>query len=143
MSAGQNPAPQLPAGYHAGGIVARSRGEEIGYTLTKDEFQTLSEGEISEARAGRDLCIGAFIAGGIGFLACLLNNDWDNFFKPDHPHMLYLCITAVHILIVGGSGVGWIVYQSRMDRTKSNSPYSRLKKRLEDWFKAQEADQQT
>lgn len=122
--------------YQASSLVVPPRPDECGFPLREDEFQTLCEGEISEARAGRDLCIGSGVGALVGLAGVLANTDWDTIWQPGRRGWF---VTSLVILLsaVVGSVAGVCIYQARLVRTLNDSSYSRLKKRISDWFRAQ------
>src|SRR6266849_7865915 len=48
------------------------------YPLRLDQFQTLRDGEMSEARLIRDACLGAFATGAVGIAGLYFTIDWDS-----------------------------------------------------------------
>lgn len=88
MTAGGPPiTPQGPAptagNYKASTLVVSPRPDELGFPLREDEFQILCEGEVSDARAGRDLCFGAFLGAAVGLAGVLASVDWGTIWGPD------------------------------------------------------------
>jgi len=142
MSEGNTPVPEqanaVEPPYQAAALVVPPRPNEFGFPLREDEFHILCEGEVSDARAGRDLCAGFFVGAVIGFVGVLATTDWGNVWQPER-RMPFLAWSAVLLIIVAGSGVGWIICYVRLRRTRKDSPYSRLRKRISDWFNSQSA----
>jgi hypothetical protein len=93
------------------------------YPLRCDQFLTLRDGELSEARSIRDSCLSAFAAAavGIGGLVAVIN--WDASIKQQKVALAataVLCIGAVATLIVA-----W-VQRRHIKRTRTKSTYARL-----------------
>lgn len=93
------------------------------YPLRLDQFQTLRDGEMSEARSVRDACIGVFATGLAGIAGILLTIDWDVAAKQGrHPFLVTLILSTVTLaaLVVG------LLQHRSMKRTHTKSSYSRL-----------------
>ncbi len=93
------------------------------YPLRCDQFLTLRDGEMSEARSIRDSCLSAFVAAavGIGGLAAVIN--WDESIKQQK-----VALAATAILCIGATAalvVAW-VQQRHIKRTRTKSAYARL-----------------
>jgi hypothetical protein len=101
------------------------RPDEFGFALREDEFQILCEGDSSEARGWRDLCIGAFVTA----LIAVVPLDIDPI-----QHPISLVKSMALVAIAAGSGVGAIIWNRILTRTRTNSAHSRLKKRISDHF---------
>lgn len=121
--------------YHASSLVVPPRPDEFGFSLREDEFKILCEGELSEARAGRDLSIGCFIASLAGLVGAFATTDWAIIWQEGHRGaFLFFAVLA---LLVTVSAQGIYIYQRRLNKTRSDSTYSRLRKRIDDFFKNQ------
>ena len=127
------PTEQPSERYQASSLLVGSRPNEIAFPLREDEFQTLSEGELSDARSSRDLCIGILITAAVGLAGLLALVDWEISLKPEH-RVRFLCWMSLLIAAVAGSFVGVLIHQLRMVRASTKSPYYRLKMRITEWF---------
>lgn len=140
MTEGTNQAvaPQTPPaeGYHASSVIVPPRPDEYGFPLREDEFQTLCEGEINEARAGRDLYVGSGVGALVGLVGVLATTDWDTTWKPGRRGWFLSCLVILFSAVIG-SVVGACIHQARLTRTRNDSSYSRLRKRISEWFKSQ------
>ena len=122
--------------YQASSLVVPPRPDECGFPHREDEFQILCEGEVSEAKAGRDLCVGAFLGALLGFVGVLATTDWVTIWQPER-RVPFILWSAVLLLIMAASGAGSVIYQVRLKRTRNDSAYSRLRTRIADWFRRQ------
>jgi hypothetical protein len=111
--------------------VARLPDENLAM-LSRFQFQVLCDGEVNEARAGRDLCIGFFVSAVIGFIGLIATIDWDTAFKVAHKGPFVW--TALLFAIALSSACGALIYHRRCKRTLKNSAYSALMKGLSDHF---------
>ena len=91
------------------------------------------QGELSDARSSRDLCIGILITAAVGLAGLLALVDWEISLKPEH-RVRFLCWMSLLIAAVAGSFVGVLIHQLRMVRASTKSPYYRLKMRITEWF---------
>jgi len=133
MSEGTTPPPvaETPAthGYNASSLVVSPRPDEVGFPLREDEFQILCEGEVTHARASRDLYIGACIGALVGLVSVLATTDWTTIWQPQR-RVRFLVFLLILCSIGAASAIGICIHQSRVTRTRNNSPYSRLQKRI-------------
>jgi hypothetical protein len=131
----QSPVVQTPPtqGYNASSLVVPPRPDEFGFPLREDEFRTLCDGEINEARAGRDLYIGSCIGALVGLAGVVATTDWDTTWQPGRRGWFLVSLVVLLSASVG-SAVGVCIHQARLTRTRNDSSYSRLKKRISDWF---------
>ena len=101
------------------------------YPLRVDQFFTLRDGELSEARAVRDACLSAFVAAAVGIAGLVALIKWD---APITQQKVAIGATA--ILCVGAAAtvvVAW-VQQRHIKRTQNESSYSRLVGTIEGHF---------
>jgi hypothetical protein len=119
-------------GYQASSLVVSARPDEIGFPLREDEFQILLEGDVSEARAGRDLCVGSCLTALLGLLGVVATADWATVVQQERKLPLVICIALVGI--AAGCGVGSTIYHRRVITTRHNSTYSHLVTRVSEWF---------
>jgi hypothetical protein len=114
--------------------VARLPDENLAM-LSRFQFQVLCDGEVNEARAGRDLCIGFFVSAAIGFIGLIATIDWNAAFKLANKAPFIW--TALLFAIAFSSACGALIYHRRYTRTRKNSAYSDLMTRLTDYFTRQ------
>jgi hypothetical protein len=123
--------PTLPANTTSGSfqvllggtLAGNPQPPELFYPLRCDQFLTLRDGEMSEARAVRDLCLGAFVAAVVGITGLVALINWDAPLKQQK-----VAFAATAILAVGAVAavvVAW-VQQRHIVRTRTQSAYSRL-----------------
>lgn len=133
-------APPAPSqgSYDAGsGIFVRSQPDEIGVPLRKDDFLTLCEGETSQARSSRDMCIGVCGTAFVGFLGVLAAIDWDTVLKWGHLKLIIVIFLIVVLLIAtSGSAVAAYIHNKKVKNASLDSPYSRLRARLQEAYDA-------
>ena len=130
------PKEQETAGYQAGSLLVGSRPDEMCFPLREEEFHVLREGEISTARSSRDVCIGVCATAIAGLIGVVSTVDWETAWKPEHRGWFLFWLAALWVL-VSGSAVGVWIHHSRLRRAREDSPYSRLTKRVTDWFNVQ------
>jgi hypothetical protein len=95
------------------------------------DVRVLLDGDISGARAGRDMYLGVFLAGLVGLIG-LIVATWDEIFaKGQWGWAIWI---VVMILIVGGSGVGATICIVKLCKVSKDSAYSSLIDRLKKHF---------
>lgn len=103
------------------------------YFLRQEDFLTLCDGEMSEVRSIRDICIGAFIAGAIAIASL----DWDVTLKQGrHP----ILSTVTILTITGAALIIAFVCHLIHRHTRKRSAYSRQVKTVKEYFKIEETD---
>ena len=132
MSSPSEPAGPAEEHYQAASLIVTPRADELGFALRKDEFETLCDGETSDSRAGRDLYLGMFFGAVVGLVGLVATTDWDAVLHQERKGPLVL--VAILIALAAGPGVGAIVQQRRYTRTRNDSPYARLRKRISQYF---------
>jgi len=122
--------PQLPQGYQVGSTVVTELPAERGFPLRQSDFLTLCDGSAGSERAGRDLCIGVFAGAITGIIGLISSVDIPAALtkKPVFWSFVVLLVMAA------GSLAGIIVYWTRM--AKENTPYTRLKAAIEQFFRS-------
>ena len=125
--------PPLPEGYQVGTTVVTPQPAERAYPLRNPDFLTLCDGSNGDERAGKDLCLGLLISAVIGIVGIVASIDWGTVFAQKEWWML-LCPLAL-VAIAAGSGVGFAVHRNRME--KEDTPYTRLKESISDFFQQQ------
>jgi len=111
-------------------VVTKQPDEEVAW-LTKMDVRVLLDGDISGARAGRDMYVGIFLAALVG-LICLVAATWDEIFTQGK--WGWAIWIALMIFIVGGSGVGAVITMVKLHRVSNDSAYSNLIERLQKHF---------
>jgi hypothetical protein len=129
----QPPVIQTPTtdGYHASSLVVAPLPDEMGFPLREDQFQTLCDGSSSDAKSGIYLCIGLFASAVVGVFSLFENADWASFWA--NKRGMLLIYFAVLLVIAAGSLAGLVICGLRL--RKENTPYSRLKTKIERYFK--------
>jgi len=135
MSTPEQPARE-PARFEAQSLHVVRRPDENLATLSVSEFQILCDGEVNEAKVGRNLCLGFFVSAAIGFVGLFATIDWDAAFHQSRKSPFIW--TALLFAIVLASSCGALIYHRRYQRTRGNSAYARLMKRMADSFESQE-----
>jgi hypothetical protein len=132
-----SPIPRIPGrrNYQASSLVVAPRPDEHGFVLREDEFQMLCDGEINEARAGRDLFLGLSLSAFVGLAGLAATTDWNAVFHQERWGPLLWMLSLV--VLVAGPGAAAIVHHKRLTRTRDDSPYSRLRKRVSEYFQGQ------
>lgn len=123
---------RAPARFEAQSSHVTRRPDEILATLSGVEFQVLRDGEVNQARAGRDLCLGFLGSAAIGFIGLIATVDWDAAFHQARKGPFIW--TALLFAIILSSACGALIYHRRYGRTSSSSAYADLMKRLANHF---------
>jgi hypothetical protein len=102
--------------------------------LRQFDFLTLCEGEIAKSdERWRDVCIAAFVTGVFSVLTLLPSVDWDAAFKQQK--VAPLVSAGLLFLVTGIGGALSLFFVVRCRRRLSPSAFSRVKQRIEDYFK--------
>jgi hypothetical protein len=121
-----------PATFEAQSSHVTRRPDENLATLSRVEFQVLRDGEVNQDRAGRDLCLGFFGSGAVGFIGLFATVDWDIAFQ--QARKAPFVWTGLLFAIMLASAVGALIYHRRYRHTRQDSAYSDLMTRLADHF---------
>ncbi len=121
-----------PARFEAQSSHVTRRPDEILATLSGVEFQVLRDGEVNQARAGRDLCLGFLGSAVFGFIGLIATVDWDAAFH--QVRVGPFLWTGLSFAIMLASGCGALIYHRRYARTRKDSAYSGLMVRLTNHF---------
>lgn len=121
--------------FTVGSTVVQPSSAEIAFPLREEQFLMLCEGESSTDRSGRDLSIGLFCGALVGIAGVLAAVDWNFVWKPEH-RTLFILSSVILSLVTSGSLVGIIICWLRLRRNRNDSSYSRLKRRIDDFFKS-------
>jgi hypothetical protein len=103
-------------------------------TLTRVDFQILQDGNSSKARADRDLYLGVLVAAAIGALSLIATVDWDTAFHQARKTPFVLTATMFAIVLASALAA-WICHRQYRS-IRENSAYSKLMKRLADFYLA-------
>jgi hypothetical protein len=125
-----------PARFEAQSSHVTRRPDENLATLRQVEFRVLLDGEVNQARAGRDLCLGFLGSAAIGFIGLIATVDWDTAFH--QAHKAPFVWTALLFAIILSSACGTLIYHRRYERTRKTSAYSDLMTRLTEHFAGQD-----
>ncbi len=130
-----NPPLQAAAArYQASSLVVPPRPDEFGYALRQDEFETLCEGGVGDAKNGRSLCFGCLVGAVVGGIGVLATADWESIWKPGRRGWFLGSVIAL-FLIIGASAAGMVIYHRRTAHDKSR--FARLKSQIEQFYVAQ------
>jgi hypothetical protein len=130
------PGPSQSATYQVRSMVASPLPPEETYSLSSDEFQTLCDGENSNAKSGMYFCIGLLVSSVVGVFSLFENADWASFWARQRG--MLLIYFAVLLVIAAGSLTGIAICLYRL--SKENPAYSRLKLKIERHFRNAMAD---
>jgi hypothetical protein len=124
-----------PGNWQASSLIVGPRPDEHGFVLREDEFQILCDGEINDARAGRDFFLGLFASAAVGLICLAATTDWDAVVHQGRkgPFLWMLLL----VTLVAGPGVAAIVHHRRYADIRDDSACARLKKRISEYFKSQ------
>jgi hypothetical protein len=100
--------------------------------LSQMEFQVLIDGEVNNARAGRDLCLGLLGSAVIGLIGLVATVDWDTAFHKTLKAPFFF--TLVLCVIAAASCCGAIIQHQSYRHKRNGSAYSSLMKKLTDQF---------
>jgi hypothetical protein len=121
-----------PATFEAQSLHVTRLPDENLATLSRVEFKVLQDGEVNEAKVGRDLCLGFLGSAVFGFIGLVATIDWGASF-----HLGIFIWPALLFAVVLASACGALIYHRRYTRTLKDSAYSDLMKRLADHFAKQ------
>jgi hypothetical protein len=131
MSTPGQPA-QGPGSFAAQSLHVTRQPDEILATLSRVEFRVLQDGEVNQAQAGRERCLGFLVSAVIGIVGLIATVNWDAaFHQVDWAPFVF---TGLLFAVAISSGIGACIYHGRHKRTRENSAYSDLMKRLTDHF---------
>lgn len=116
-----------------GTLVVPPQPDESCYPLRLDQFQTLCDGEMSEARSIRDACVGAVATGVFGIAGLYFTIDWGSAISHVQKGP-FVVTTILCFLTLASVGVA-VVEHRRMKQTRGHSTYSRLVKVISVYFK--------
>jgi hypothetical protein len=115
-----------------GTMVIPPQPDEAAYPLRREQFDLLCEGEISEERTVRDICIAVFVSAFVGLIGLLATVDWNTAIREGRraPFIWTASLAvAVFASLVSGATAQW-----RLSRIRTCSGYSRVRKRISDFF---------
>jgi hypothetical protein len=121
--------------YNLGSFVTTRRPDEFLTNISEAEHQIILGAEVSEAKSGRDLCLGISAAAFVGLIGLLATTDFDTAMHQARKAPFYWALALA--LLTATPLFAAVVYHLRYHRTRSNSPYSRLMQRIAEDFKRQ------
>jgi len=121
--------------FQAASLLISPRPNEFGFPLREGEFQILCEGEVNEARAGRNFFLGLALSATVGLVSLAATVDWDAALHQGRKGPL--AWMAILIVLLAAPGAAAIVHHKRYIRTRNDSAYSRLRKRISEFFSSQ------
>lgn len=130
-------ASQSQGKYQASSLVVSPRPNEFAFPLREDELHVLCEGAVGDARASRDLSIGILVGTAVGLAGVFATTDWGTIWQPGKRGMFIFWVAALFFGVVA-SGTAALIYHQRVKKTRADSAYSRLTKKISDWFEAQQ-----
>ena len=98
-------------------IISHLPDEELA-GLRKMEFQLLLDGDISSARAGRDLFLGFLISGMIGLIGLVATTDWGDVFTKSKPAAAIWAAVMFAIIVASAVGVNHLRRKNAQNLTK-------------------------
>jgi hypothetical protein len=130
----QSEHPSKPAirGYQASSVLVPPRPNDVAFPLRLDEFETLCESEVGEARASRDLYIGITAGSFAGVIGLLGGSDLATVWQPGRRLPFFVSLLVLSCIVVA-TAVGACIHHARLKRGGSSS-YSRLKTRMLQFF---------
>jgi hypothetical protein len=128
----QGKATYTPVG---GTIIIPPQPNEPAFPLRREQFDLLCEGEVSEQRTVRDICVAVLASSAVGLVGLLATIDWDSAVR--EARKAPFIWTAILAILVCAAAVTGAVAQWRVSRTRAQSGYSRVKRRISDFFERQ------
>jgi hypothetical protein len=116
-------------------MVVPPQPDEPVFPLRREQFDLLCEGEVSEQRTVRDVCLATFGSAMVGLIGLLATVDWDSAVRQGR--MRPFIWTAILAAIVLAAAVTAVVAQWRLTRTGTSSGYSRIQHKILDFFDRQ------
>lgn len=115
-----------------GTMVIPSQPDEPVFPLRGEQFDLLCEGEVSEQRTVRDICIAVLASSAVGLVGLLATIDWGSVVREGRKApFIWTLILAVGVCAAGVTGA---IAQWRVSRMRTQSGYSRVRKRISDFF---------
>jgi hypothetical protein len=115
-----------------GTMIVPPQPDELVFPLRREQFDLLCEGEVSEQRTLRDICIATCASAAVGLMGLLATIDWD--FTVRQGRKGPFIWTSILAVIMLASAVTLVVAQHHITRTGKRSGYSRVKQRISDFF---------
>lgn len=125
MSTGE----KLGAGFSAvpvGNTVVMQQPDQVAFPLTRDKFEMLQQGFVSEERQSRDLALGIFIGALVGCVGFLATADWSK-----KETFFWLAVLAAILL---ASVFCWVFFAFKARRAKLSKGYVRIVREIESHF---------
>ena len=107
-----------------GTMVVEPPPDERLFLLTRDKFDLLRSGNISEERQSRDVMLGIFFGSATGFISLGASTDW----KPGAGFLLLLVVTLT-------SGALAFLLDRKCRRAKLAPGYARVTNEIETFFR--------
>lgn len=134
MSTGEQPPigehPQ--SGYNAGDTVMYPRETETACAIREDQFITLCEGEVNEAKANYKECRGYAFGAVIGMAGVIAASDGQSIWVPGHFWLHVSCF--VLFALATGSVVGSYIHWRNYKRRITDSAFARTKAGIVAYF---------
>lgn len=118
-----------------GMMVIPSQPDEPVFPLRREQFDLLCEGEVSEQRTLRDVCVAVLASSAVGLVGLLATVDWGSAEREARRGpFIWTVILAVAVFAAFVTGA---IAQWRVSRMQTQSGYSRTRKRISDFFARQ------
>jgi hypothetical protein len=111
---------------HIGSTVVVPQPDQIAFPLTRDKFELLQQGFISEERQTRDLALGIFIGTLVGVIGIIVTIDWNN-------RTSFLWLTLLLAILVA-SCFFWLFFFKKVRKSISSKGYTRIVQEIESHF---------
>jgi hypothetical protein len=134
--------PKPQGNYQASSLVVSPRPNEFGFAMREDEFQILCDGAVGDARASRDLFFGFLVGAAVGLIGVFATIDWDTIWQPNKRGS-FLFWVAILLLGIVSSGTAGIIFHLRLKKTRADSAYARLTRKIQAWFIDQQGTNQS
>ena len=118
-----------------GTMVIPSQPDEPVFPLRREQFDLLCEGEVSEQRTVRDICVAVLASSVVGLVGLLATIDWSSAVR--EARKAPFIWTAILATSVCAATVTGAIAQWRVSRTRTQSGYSRAKNRISGFFTKQ------
>jgi hypothetical protein len=124
-----SPAEKSGGGFSAvpiGNTVVMQQADQIAFPLTREKFELLQQGSISEERQSRDLALGIFIGTVVGTIGVLATIDWNN-------RTSLICLALLSAILLASSFLCFFFFK-KARKSKSSKGYTRIVQEIDSHF---------
>jgi hypothetical protein len=120
------PHSEIEPSYRILSTVVKPQPDEHAFPLTRDKYDLLRRGDVSEERQSRDVCIAVFGSSLIGIITMLPNLDWDK-------GRSYAWMFPMALMCLGSAAL-WIFFAIKMKSQRKDQGCVRIMKEIDSHF---------